>query len=301
MARPKFQLDGVEICSTGMSIRAYRAAPCQYLVPVTPENKKQALKDFKKLGENGGLLVSGMAKLDFLQDFPSLRYLDIRDQKRFKPDQLKDLDNLRGLQIEDPGAGIDFSWFPELETYAGGWHADHRNLDQARELRSLSLRRFNPSSQNLADLACITRLEELALVRTGITSLDGVETLEDLRYLDIAYATKLESLDAFAAPHVDLRELSIESVKKIASYKPLAAIHRLRRLRLSSCAPMADLQWTRGMDHLDFFSFVETNVEDGDLTPLLNLPRLRYAGTMDKRHYNIKFDDLNQRLQQQAD
>jgi hypothetical protein len=47
------------------------------------------------------------------------------------------------------------------------------------------------------------------------------------------------------------------------------------------------------MNRLDQFSFVETNVEDGDLSPLLELPMLRYVGTMGKKHYNYKFEQIN--------
>ena len=43
------------------------------------------------------------------------------------------------------------------------------------------------------------------------------------------------------------------------------------------------------MPKLEFFSFVDTDVVDGDLTPCM---RLDYAGTMNKRHYNIKAEDL---------
>jgi hypothetical protein len=45
------------------------------------------------------------------------------------------------------------------------------------------------------------------------------------------------------------------------------------------------------------FSFVGTNVEDGDLTPLLELPSLRYAGSMDKKHFTPRIGKLNEMLQ----
>ena len=41
-----------------------------------------------------------------------------------------------------------------------------------------------------------------------------------------------------------------------------------------------------------------TNVADNDLSPLLQLPKLRYVGTMDKRSYNYKCDALNKLLAQ---
>ena len=34
------------------------------------------------------------------------------------------------------------------------------------------------------------------------------------------------------------------------------------------------------------FRFVDTKVLDGDLSPLLSLPKLESIGTMDKRHYS---------------
>jgi hypothetical protein len=74
----------------------------------------------------------------------------------------------------------------------------------------------------------------------------------------------------------------------------------LRRLKLSDCAPMADLKWTQPLRKLDMLSFVGTNVEDGDLMALLELPSLQYAGTMDKKHYNIKMGKLNDMLGQRG-
>ena len=40
------------------------------------------------------------------------------------------------------------------------------------------------------------------------------------------------------------------------------------------------------------FRFVDTNVIDGDLTPILQHPNLVNAGFLDKRHYNLKSRDV---------
>jgi len=64
---------------------------------------------------------------------------------------------------------------------------------------------------------------------------------------------------------------------------------------------MRDLKWTKGMDQLDFFPFVGTNVEYGDLSPLLGLPRLRYLGSMDKKHYNFKLAAIKELLGQRTE
>lgn len=298
----KLQLGDVEVCTSPLSQRSYRAAPAELLLNVTPRNKAAALKTFKqgRIPEVYGLRISGISDLSFLQEFPRLLYLEVIDQKRVNTRYLDCLENLRGLRLEAPGAGIEFGCFSELEVFIGDWHSDNHNLHRCRELRRLMIWQFQSRSPDLTDLAGIVRLEELKIVQTPITSLAGLETLDDLRYFDIAYAAKLESLDALASGQSGIREISLSNAKKIQSYRPLAAVSHLRRLKISSCAPMPDLKWMDGMNELDLFTFVETNVDDGNLTPLLSLPKLRDVGTMDKRHYNYKCNALNELLAQKA-
>ncbi|MCA8984726.1 MAG: hypothetical protein R3C12_17145 [Planctomycetaceae bacterium] len=295
----KLYLNDAEVCTSSLTQRAYRAACCEFLVCVMPGNQQSALRAFQEFPHSfSGLRVSGIADLSFLADFPNLRYLEVVDQKKINTRYLDGLSNLRGLKLETPGAGLDFSCFPELEVFVGDWHADNANVRGCSELRQLRAWHFKPKSRDLRDVANPTRLEWLALTQTDVVSLDGLENCEDLRYFEIAYAPQLKSLDAFARGVLEVREVSLGHAKKIESYAPLAAPSHLRRLKLSDCAPMPDLKWTNGMSRLDIFSFVNTNVEDGDLSPLLQLPGLRYVGTMDKKHYNYKFDAINKLLAQ---
>ncbi len=295
-----FQLNGTEVCSSFLTQRSFRAAYCELLVSVTPANQSQALEAFHKESRFSGLRVSGIADLSFLAH-SNLRYLEVVNQKRVNTRPLDGLSNLRGLRLETPGTGIDFSCFPELEVFVGDWHIDNSNVHCCKELRQLRVWQFKPRSLDLSDIANTTRLEWLQLAQTGIASLAGLETLEDLRYCEVAYAPKLESLDVLKSDRNEIRELSFAKAKKIASYEPIAALRHLRRLELSDCASMPDLKWTEGMDQLDIFSFVETNVEDGDLSPLLQLPKLRYVGTSNKKHYNYKFAAINEMLNQRAE
>lgn len=294
------RLDDREVCTSELTHRAYRAVPCDLLLSVTPKNQAEALAAFRQAGALGGryqgLRVEGVTDLSFLAEFPLLLYLELVGDTRVNTPLLDGLQNLRGLYLESPGAGVDFACFPELEVFSGGWHAGHRNFARARELRRLRLRNFRPQAADLSDLAHLTRLEDLELTQTTVTSLAGLETLEDLRYLEVVTASKLASLDALASPGCGVRELTLSKAKSIPSYRPLASVSHLRRLKLSSCASMPDLRWTAGLNRLDLFTFVETDVADGDLTPLLGLPRLRSVGTLDKRHYNMKCDALNETL-----
>jgi hypothetical protein len=270
------------------------------LLKVTPKTRKTALAAFKRAGALGGdyrgFTISGLSDLSFLKDFPDLLFLEIDGHKQhIDPRHLDGLANLRGLKISTAIGGVDFSCFPELEVFWGDWHPDNRGIARCHELRRLNISHYNPPSRDLAEFAGLVRLEDLGLVQTNIASLAGIEALEDVRSLDIAYAPKLESLAALAN-HASLREIDFETVKQIQSYEPLAKIPCLRRLLLFKCASMPDLQWIAGLQHLDFFTFVETNVTDGDLSPLLKLPRLRVAGTLGKKHYSHTPAELDKAL-----
>lgn len=295
----KLQFGGTDVCESELTQRPFRAASCRFLLSVTPGTKTKALATFKRAGEFGeysGLRVSGVGDLSFLKDFPNLLYLEIVDQRNVNTRCLDGLENLRGLRLHSPGAGVDFACFPHLEVFVGDWHIDNRNVDRSRELRRLLVWHFQPRSRDLSELGNSVRLEQLRLIQTTIESLAGLQALEDLRYLTIEYAPKLESLDALCSGHPEIRELSLGKAKGIQSYLPIASIRRLRRLQLSSCPPMPDLEWVKGLNELDFFSFVETNVASNDLSPLLQLPKLTYAGTMNKRAYNYTAETLNQLL-----
>ena len=266
------------------------------MIPVRPDNKAEALAAYREAGfasRYDGLRVTGINDLSFLREFPDMLYLELPEEEdSVDPTCLEGLSNLRGLHVESTKAGIDFSCFPELEAFFGKWHNDHRNLDQLQELRIVEIQTFHPKSKDMSDLADITRLDRLEIVRTNVRSLDGIETLEDLQILNIFYGSKLETLEALSNGLPAMRELSLENCNKIEDYSPIAQVERLRRLKLSTCAAMLDLAWTKGMDYLDFFSFVETNVKNGNLSPLLDLPRLRYVGTVNRRHYSHKCEEL---------
>jgi len=293
-------LKGIEVSTSFLTQWAYRAANCDLLLNVTAENQSTALAEFEKAGEFGdysGLRISGIDDLSFLKDFPLLLYLEVLGPYPVNVRHLDSLKNLRGLRVQTPDCGIDFACFQELEVFIGDWHVDNCNLDQSQELRQMHTWHFKSRTKDLSEFASITRLERLAIAQTSIKSLDGLEMLEDLRWLEIANAPKLETLKALSMHDSDIRELSFENAKKIESYAPIASIPKLRRLMLTGCAPMQNLKWTAGMIRLDMFSFVDTNVVGGDLSPLLDLPKLRYAGTLDKRHYNYKGAALNEILE----
>jgi hypothetical protein len=297
-----FEIDGVPLRRSIFSMGSYRAAPCERLLDVRPETLELALDLLAEHGTHNnvfsGVRIAGLNDLEFLRDYPSLLYLDAEDISAKALQCIESICNLRGLRLDAPKGGVDLSCFPELEQFIGDWHRDNTGIGSCGELRNLRASGFRSTRPGLSSISDCVRIERLHLVRPGITSLDDVAALEDLRYLDIAYAPKIKDLTPLAASPVDLRELALTNLKNISDYSPLASIRRLRRLIISNCGPMEDLAWTKGMDYLDLFSFVGTKVLNCDLSPLLSLPRLRYASAGNRRVYSHSDNELNALIDQ---
>jgi hypothetical protein len=51
MDRQPIRSNDFNVCTSALSKRAFRAAPCNLLLQVTPENQDQALTEFKRVGE----------------------------------------------------------------------------------------------------------------------------------------------------------------------------------------------------------------------------------------------------------
>lgn len=296
-----FEIDGAPLIRSILSLRSNRAAPCGQLLDVRPDTLDRSLELLAQHGSHGdafsGLSIRGIKDLEFLREYPGLLYLEIEDVPGKALRCIESVSNLRGLRLQSPKRGIDFSCFPQLEELVGDWHRDNGGITRCQELRTLRTWGFRSEQPGLSSLAGCVRLERLELVRPEIKSLEGIEVLEDLRYLTVAHAAKISDLTPLASSAVDLREIKFENLKNIADYAPLASIRKLRRLQVFKCAPMNDLDWTEGMDYLDFFSFVETKVLSGDLKPVLALPRLRYAGAGNRRDYSHSDNELNELLE----
>lgn len=74
------------------------------------------------------------------------------------------------------------------------------------------------------------------------------------------------------------------------------SLKNLRVLCLNSCGNLENLHFLKQFPNLIDFRFVDTNVLDGDLSPILDHPTIRSVGFLNKRHYNIKDDKMDAML-----
>lgn len=141
---------------------------------------------------------------------------------------------------------------------------------------------------DMSSLSCSPDLKRVDLLSCGMKSLNGIETYP-LQWLSLSYLRSMTDISALADCSKTLRALSIDACGKIKDFSCLYDLVNLEHLNLMGSNTLPSLDFLRNMPKLKTFVFSMT-VEDGDLTPCLDLP---YASCSKmKRHYNLKEKDL---------
>lgn len=134
-----------------------------------------AYPDIQKLGIYTDFCLDGVLNTDTLYRLPKLQQLTISGQTgRFALDLAK-LPQLGSLSLDKYSPSI-------------------ANIGQATGLHTLLLWAYPRA--DLTELANLHRLRDLRLYHAKIQSLDGLENLTALDYLDIAYAKNLRDISA---------------------------------------------------------------------------------------------------------
>lgn len=244
--------------------------------------------------------------LDFLVNFPNAEQItEVVIAVNF--DSLQPVSGFSALKSLSIGGKskqeIDFSVIRHLENLSITGNFIFRNLHELSlsslavaetktfpfeeinsGLRSLYLRHVNMDWNQIDHFHELSNLE---LVQLPIQDLLGMKKLPSLMKCVIAYCFKLKDFRGLRFCRL-LQDLELDHVKGV-SVEDLSDLPNIRKLILSSVGTLPSIKFIDSLPTLKFLSFVGTNILDGDLTPCL---RLDYAGTLNKRHYNLKSDQL---------
>lgn len=243
-----------------------------------------------RLSDSMGWRAENISFLEKLQD------LGLRGVEVYALD-VKDLTPLRfihrleylGLQCEFTRAP-DFSDFSQLKILKLLWRPIANTIFKCGALQHLNI--VNYPDVDLLKLQAMTELKRLQLKSRNIQSLAGVECLKNLEFLDLAYCTKLETL-AGVEKCLELQMVELDNCKKIKDVAVLGELPGLKHFVLANCKNIRSLQPLSKCSFLESLIFVgDTNVEDGELGPLLEMPRLKNMRFMDRRHYTHKMQDV---------
>lgn len=253
--------------------------------------KKKITKIFIHAGDNYKL-----KDINFLEKYNFITHLTVSQNPlgvEIDISAVNQLRKLKFLSLSNKNQAIDFSCFPELEDGSIDWNNKLINIATCKKLRRLVLWKYKPKSKSFLELDGLTALQSLEITESNIESFSGIESLVKLNSFEGTYLSKLESLAGIELLSKNIRTLVLNTCKSLKDYgTALGTLTNLEKLILSKCGELNDLDFITTMRKLIFFSFVNTNIKNGNLSPLKE-KKLDYAGFDDKRHYSHKMKDIN--------
>ncbi|WP_196140671.1 hypothetical protein [Aliikangiella sp. G2MR2-5] len=189
----------------------------------------------------------------------------------------------------------DFSNLKNLKIFEGQISEIKSNIECCNSLKNLTLHKLKTKSKSFESINLPGSLLSLKVNLGNIVSTNGIKKVSDLKHLSFEYMSKLEDLSEL--PELkELRDLELYSCKKALNNDVFKALSSLETLKLNNCGKIENLEFVKYLSSLRKFTFVNTVVENDDLSPLLDCKNLEYAGFMDKRSYNLTFDLIHDKL-----
>lgn len=189
---------------------------------------------------------------------------------------------------------VDFSRLPNLIDVATDWSSTiEAGLFSSASLTRLWLRGYKHKRGGIGRIQELSHLADLSIVQSNLTSLAGIERLGALTRLVLAYCPRLTDVSPLRHLGAMLKELEIDHCKHAVDAETLRRLTALRKVILSDCGQIDGLAFVADLPLLEFLSFVNTTVVDGDLAPCLSL---RFCGFMNKRHYSHTFDEMREAI-----
>ena len=190
-------------------------------------------------------------------------------------------------------------WFEQINQtkfHQQDFKTKYKSADNFAKAEYAILWHFKQSGLSFDSLTPSDKLLYLELNWANILNLLAIERFENLKRLELHYCTKLESDIGIETLKNTIEFLHINQSKKFTFTKNLLELKKLKVLRLNSCAPIDNLKFLKNFPNLIDFRFVNTNVIDGDLTPIIKHPTIRTVGLSNKRHYNFTDSQLENEL-----
>jgi hypothetical protein len=255
-----------------------------------------ACMDYALRNHGGRIAITALGgfklpDLSFLSRFPWVEELNIQHADMIDISGVSALARLRSLLISGKAKQpLDLANFPHLRELRIQWWPKLRLGDALTSLRALTLSHYSPASNDLSGLPEMPHLEELDLVQSQNPTLSGIDRYRSLKKVEVAYFPRLVDLSALSAfTNGVLGTLEFQRCPKLANHDHVKVIRALKRLAFNSCGEISSLKFLDDLEALESFSFVHTNIVDGDLTPCL---RLQFAGFFNKRHYSHRSSDF---------
>ena len=234
--------------------------------------------------------------VDFVHNFANdLLQFGIVDLTINNISSVNKLNKLKSLKLNTYcKTEIDIDNFPELETLKISWRSKLKNLDKAKALKNLFIYRYGV--KNLDELSNLLNLEKLWISVCPAENIDGLSKLINLKILMLARFSKLDNLEVLKNLN-SLEELELDTCNKVNNLDALGGLTKLKKLILNNLKEVKSIKFIENLSNLEDLEIMEnTNIEDGDLSPILKLKKLKRLVIANRPHYSHTKDEMKKQL-----
>ncbi len=231
-------------------------------------------------------------------DFENLKYisfikeLSIDSGSYINVNNIYRLENMETLWINNTNYGeeIDLKKLKSLKKLIiTNSCINLKGLYELPNLITLKLQKFNEI--DLTKFEMMNNLTSLELVQSKIRTLDGIEKMKNLKCLTLFYSSQLLSIEKISILK-KLEYLEIRNCKKIENYEYLKLLKNLKRLSIYDCSALKDLLFINQLKNLEFIRLINTNVNDGNIEPLIKIKSHGYTNKRNFNYYQLNGKDI---------
>jgi internalin A len=220
----------------------------------------------------------------FLKELSSIKELKILQAYPKGVSSIENLVDLTALSITGiVDEAIDFSALTDLEYCYLDWWGGAESIFSCRNLKH-----FHPQKIKIKDYSVfrnLINLEHLEIVYGNFNKIDYLMELKKLQYLELSRCRNLKSLVGISCLK-NLKWLHIDGIKKLDSISFVQGLNKLEVLNISNLGEISSLEPIVNMDSLRaIFMSSDTNIVDGNLSPLETLPNISLIHFANRRHY----------------
>ena len=152
--------------------------------------------------------------------------------------------------------------------------------------------------KNFSNLPDISGLKTIVINFTNSENLYGLGKYPNLERIELYYCRNMKLLDGIEYLSKKITFFQLDYSKKIQNFNRIVELENIEDLRYNESGKIENIDFILQMKKLRTFCFVNTNVVDGNLYPLLqHEPKLTSVGFMNKRHYSHKLEYIKQKLE----